>query len=43
MELVDKVLIGRKLTQLDTYLDQIKEFSNISVMFLSPGIFVSRR
>ena len=31
MELVDKLLIGRKLTQLDTYLDQIREFSKISI------------
>lgn len=31
MELVDKLLIGRKITQLDTYLNQIKEFSQISV------------
>ena len=31
MELVDKLLIGRKLTQLDTYLGQISEFSKISV------------
>jgi uncharacterized protein YutE (UPF0331/DUF86 family) len=31
MELVDKLLIGRKLTQLDTYLGQIREFSKISI------------
>jgi uncharacterized protein YutE (UPF0331/DUF86 family) len=31
MELVDKLLIGRKLAQLDTYLDQIREFSKISI------------
>lgn len=31
MGLVDKLLTGRKLTQLDTYLNQIKEFSKISV------------
>jgi uncharacterized protein YutE (UPF0331/DUF86 family) len=31
MELVDKLLIGRKLTQLDTYLAQIREFSKISI------------
>jgi uncharacterized protein YutE (UPF0331/DUF86 family) len=31
-ELVDKLLIGRKLTQLDTYLSQIKEFSKISIV-----------
>jgi len=31
MELVDKILIGRKLTQLDTYLGQIKEFSKVSI------------
>jgi uncharacterized protein YutE (UPF0331/DUF86 family) len=30
MELVDKLLIGRKLSQVDTYLGQIKEFSKIS-------------
>jgi uncharacterized protein YutE (UPF0331/DUF86 family) len=29
---VDKLLIGRKLTQLDTYLSQIKEFSKISIV-----------
>jgi len=29
--LVDKLLIGRKLTQLETYLGQISEFSKISV------------
>jgi hypothetical protein len=28
--LVDKLLTGRKLAQLDTYLGQIKEFSKIS-------------
>jgi len=28
--LVDKLLIGRKLSQVDTYLGQIKEFSKIS-------------
>jgi len=31
MELVDKLLIGRKLTQLDTYLTQIREFSRVSI------------
>jgi len=31
MELVDKLLIGRKLTQLDTYLTQIREFSKVSI------------
>lgn len=31
MELVDKLLIGRKLAQLDTYLAQIREFSKISI------------
>jgi uncharacterized protein YutE (UPF0331/DUF86 family) len=31
MGLVDKLLLGRKLSQLDTYLHQIKEFSGISV------------
>jgi len=31
MELVDKLLIGRKLTQLDSYLGQIREFSKISI------------
>lgn len=30
--MVDKLLIGRKLTQLDTYLSQIKEFSKISIV-----------
>jgi len=29
--LVDKLLIGRKLTQLDTYLTQIREFSKVSI------------
>ena len=29
--MVDKLLIGRKLAQIDTYLDQVKEFSKISV------------
>jgi len=29
--LVDKLLIGRKLAQMDTYLGQVKEFSKISV------------
>jgi uncharacterized protein YutE (UPF0331/DUF86 family) len=29
--LVDKLLIGRKLAQIDTYLGQVKEFSRISV------------
>jgi uncharacterized protein YutE (UPF0331/DUF86 family) len=28
---VDKLLIGRKFTQLDTYLGQIREFSKISI------------
>ncbi|MBM4135597.1 MAG: DUF86 domain-containing protein [Nitrospira sp.] len=31
MELVDKLLLGRKLTQMETYLDQIREYSKISV------------
>jgi len=31
MELVNRLLIGRKLAQLDTYLGQISEFSKISV------------
>ena len=31
MELVDKLLIGRKLTQLETYLGQISEFSKVSI------------
>ena len=30
-ELVDKRLVGRKLAQIDTYLNQIKEFSKISL------------
>ncbi len=30
MALLDKILIGRKLAQIDTYLVQIKEFSKIS-------------
>ena len=30
MELVDKILIGRKLAMMDTYLSQIREFSKIS-------------
>ena len=30
MELVDKILIGRKLARMDTYLSQIREFSKIS-------------
>jgi len=29
--LVDKLLIGRKLAQMDTYLSQMREFSKISV------------
>jgi uncharacterized protein YutE (UPF0331/DUF86 family) len=29
--LVDKLLIGRKIAQIDTYLGQIREFSKISV------------
>jgi len=29
--LVDKLLIGRKLTQLETYLGQISEFSKVSI------------
>ena len=29
--MVDKLLIGRKLAQMDTYLGQVKEFSKISV------------
>ncbi len=29
--MVDRVLIGRKIAQIDIYLNQIKEFSNISV------------
>jgi len=29
--LVDKLLLGRKLTQMETYLDQIREYSKISV------------
>jgi len=29
--LVDKILIGRKLAQLDTYLGQLREFHRISV------------
>jgi uncharacterized protein YutE (UPF0331/DUF86 family) len=31
MELVDKLLLGRKIAQVDTYLGQIKEFAKISV------------
>ena len=31
MELVDKRLVGRKLSQIDTYLNQINEFSKISL------------
>lgn len=31
MELVDKLLLGRKLTEMDIYLSQIKEFSRISL------------
>ena len=31
MELVDKLLIGRKLIQLETYISQIGEFSRISI------------
>ena len=30
MELVDKLLIGRKLARMDTYLKQVREFSKIS-------------
>ena len=30
MELVDKLLIGRKLARMDTYLTQVREFSKIS-------------
>ena len=30
MELVDKILIGRKLARMDIYLSQIREFSKIS-------------
>ncbi len=30
MELVDKILLGRKLALMDTYLGQIREFSKIS-------------
>lgn len=29
--MVDKILIGRKIAQIDTYLEQIREFSKISV------------
>jgi uncharacterized protein YutE (UPF0331/DUF86 family) len=29
--LVDKILMGRKIAQIDTYLEQIREFSKISV------------
>ncbi len=31
MELVDKLLIGRKLAEIEVYLSQINEYSNISV------------
>ncbi len=30
-KLVDKLLLGRKLTELETYLNQLREFSKISV------------
>jgi len=30
MELVDKLLLGRKLARIDTYLSQVREFSKIS-------------
>lgn len=29
--MVDKLLLGRKIAQVDTYLGQVKEFSKISV------------
>lgn len=32
MALVDKLLVGRKIAQIDTYLGQIKEFSRISAV-----------
>lgn len=31
MELVDKALIGRKFAEMDTYLNQIKDYSNIDI------------
>jgi len=31
MDLVDKLLIGRKLAQADTYLKQIRDFSRLSL------------
>ena len=32
MALVDKLLVGRKISQIDTYLRQIEEFSRISAV-----------
>ena len=32
MALVDKLLVGRKLAQIDTYLKQIGDFSKISLI-----------
>ncbi len=36
MELVDKLLIGRKLARMDTYLIQVREFSKISRSSILP-------
>ena len=30
--MVDQALIGRKMAQMETYLGQVKEFSNVSIV-----------